>query len=743
MQSLPPPALPERRGAEILATVLHPHAVGHPLRLLVAVALLGLLLVGTLVAGGELLRDRGDDPFVVIPPVSLESSSPAETPRTAVVPSPTPAPSPTAPPQTPVLHMRWTVDTGWWTDATVVMADGLTFWNDPADGLRQRHLAPSGVAWVRSQLDANGLLDADAVHRPTQKPGTEPPGGGVTVYNFVSDREGTPVTVIAEVPGGSVDERYWTATDTLLRLVDLGAQIVDADAWIPGELWMDAAAPFEPTRYLFVAQMTQGEGPPTRDDVDTIDWPLPVPPDEYGERVVSPGSDGQVRCAVIDPGLATDIARAQAPAGDDMALTLGGSERIYGWTRGGGWMGISLYPLLPDETDCSARYDLPEPPALGDSWTAATVPLLDDRPVGRLEAVTAGGPGFVAVGRGCTGAETPACEGVVWTSVDGRAWDRVPASDATDTGAFLAMSGPEIGMFDVAAGPPGIVAIGYAARPDMAATTWFSPDGTSWERLPLGGADNLRLSAVAWSGRQFVVVGEDRPAFLGAAAIATAKARAAVWTSTDGRRWTRAPDTDAFDTGGFMDTMEDPASGGMADVVAGPGGLVAVGSYCTGTPMRCEPAAWSSPDGTTWMRVGGLPELAGSLSAVGASDAGFVAAGVEHCGTDLATCPTIILTSPDGTTWSRQPFDQAGGLTGIDRIGARLFATAPYGPETVWVSADSTTWTAGVFDGGPAGSGSTGVTDPCFAASGDTAVWLGMRIDTDEPAAWVSTLAGR
>ena len=185
--------------------------------------------------------------------------------------------------------------------------------------------------------------------------------------------------------------------------------------------------------------------------------------------------------------------------------------------------------------------------------------------------------------------------------MDGQAWVRAPVSDATDIGASFSTSGPEIGMFDVAAGTPGIVAIGYAARPDLQATTWFSPDGTSWERIPLAldtiGADAgntlpYRVHAVAWDGRSFVVVGEDRSDWQGfGSSIATAKARAAVWTSTDGRTWTRVPHAAVFDVGGFIDTTEDPESGGMRDVVAGPDGLVAVGSVCTSKPVGCEPAA--------------------------------------------------------------------------------------------------------------------------------------------------------
>ena len=58
--------LPERRGSEIFAAALHPAAVLHPFRLLVLAALLGLLLLGSLAVGAQLLR-RDDDLAVVLP----------------------------------------------------------------------------------------------------------------------------------------------------------------------------------------------------------------------------------------------------------------------------------------------------------------------------------------------------------------------------------------------------------------------------------------------------------------------------------------------------------------------------------------------------------------------------------------------------------------------------------------------------------------------------------------------------
>ena len=86
---LPAVVLPERRGSEILAAALHPAAVLHPLRLLVLAALLGLLLLGSLAVGAQLLR-RNDDLAVVLP-------VPTVTPGPDASASPAPSASPAAP----------------------------------------------------------------------------------------------------------------------------------------------------------------------------------------------------------------------------------------------------------------------------------------------------------------------------------------------------------------------------------------------------------------------------------------------------------------------------------------------------------------------------------------------------------------------------------------------------------------------------------------------------------------------
>ena len=375
---------------------------------------------------------------------------------------------------------------------------------------------------------------------------------------------------------------------------------------------------------------------------------------------------------------------------------------------------------------------------VGQEWTQAA-PF----GVGRIEAVTAGGPGFVAVGRGCDTAPER-CEGIVWTSTDGQAWTRMPASDPTDTGFVIPMSGPEVGMFDVAAGGPGIVAIGYAARPAMAATIWFSSDdGRSWERAKLGDVGSTRVNAVTWDGKKFVLVGEDRSNWNGDYSnLATATARAAVWTSTDGYNFSRVPHAKVLDVGGFIDTMEDPATGGMRDVMASPNGLVAVGSECSNKPVGCKPAAWTSADGTTWERAAGMPAVSGVLKAIAGSGTRFTAVGAGTCDSSPVAipqpCPALVLTSQDGMTWTRRPFEQSGDLRAITVIGGRYFATAPDGPETLWTSDDGSAWVRADVKGGPATAGLGNYAEWHFAATPDTAVWIGADPETNNTVAWVS-----
>ncbi len=174
--------------------------------------------------------------------------------------------------------------------------------------------------------------------------------------------------------------------------------------------------------------------------------------------------------------------------------------------------------------------------------------------------VVAGGPGFVAVGRDYSGGDGDAA---VWTSPDGVLWSRVP-HDASVFGGR-----PDFQeMWGVVAGGPGLVAVGGydASGGDWDAAVWTSPDGVLWSRVPphdasvFGGPDDQEMFGVAAGGPGLVAVGRD---------WSGGDWDAAVWTSPDGVLWSRAPHDESVFGG--------PDGQGMVGVVAGGPGFVAVG----------------------------------------------------------------------------------------------------------------------------------------------------------------------
>ena len=790
---LPRVTLPERRGAEILAAALHPPVVGHPYRLLVLAALLGLLLVGSLAVGAQLLRRDNEDLSVIVP-VPSASAGPDASPAPSVrsVPSGSLAVTHADADGTEWIEvravdgptaMRYTEgrDPAWLTDAKLVYtclypgSDTLTVCTMDFEGARleiltqadRPFLAPdrATVAVHRGTIDVGTtwLLAPDGAKLRELSPGAftrwspdgawllgQPESAVAEVAIIGADGQGFRVLAPGYDPAWSPtgDRVAYVLVDggrASLRVIDpltdeiqvlyeatAGSELT-APAWLPsgalvfvldGDLWRLDAAATEPVP-LTTGLAIRADGSANALDISAD-----------GRWIAFSSGDG-----------------ANARVG--IASVDGGAQMLdfgVGAVTQPRWMPEPVSVPAPTQPPASAGPGEPGVVGpLGTSWVAAAVPVVVNRPVGRIEAVTAGGPGFVAVGRGCIG-EAPTCEAIVWTSVDGRTWVRAPASDATDIGAYFGMSGPEIGMFDVAAGAPGVVAIGYAARPDLEATIWFSPDGVTWERIPLvldalgtdagGFITPSRVNAVTWDGRSFVVVGEDRSKLTDVKSLATAKARAAVWTSPDGRTWTRAPHTAALDVGGFIDTTEDPSTGGMRDVMASPNGLVAVGSVCTNKPAGCEPAAWTSADAVTWERAGGMPAISGVLKAIAGSGTRFTAVGAETCDSSPVAvpqpCPALVLTSQDGQTWTQQAFEQPGDLRTLTDVGGRYFATAPDGPEGVWTSGTATTWEPLVQDGGPSTSGFDATAEWHFAATPDVAVWVGIPTETSDPAAWVS-----
>ena len=225
----------------------------------------------------------------------------------------------------------------------------------------------------------------------------------------------------------------------------------------------------------------------------------------------------------------------------------------------------------------------------------------------RMTSVTAGGPGFVAVGwdghpHGGEG------NAVVWTSVDGVTWSRVPHGDAA-----FGQQGDFTGMKEVVAGGPGLVAVGvsWSLHDDIPgpAAVWTSVDGRDWSRVPHHEALSAGgMAGVALGGPGLVAVGGD------------GWGHAMVWTSEDGLTWTLVPHDDAVFA---SDT-------GMAAVAATKAGLVAVGS----DEVDRSAAAWTSVDGVEWTRVPDDPTTFGGhpharITSVIAGGPGWIAVGTD------------------------------------------------------------------------------------------------------------------
>jgi hypothetical protein len=345
--------------------------------------------------------------------------------------------------------------------------------------------------------------------------------------------------------------------------------------------------------------------------------------------------------------------------------------------------------------------DLPDTP--GD-WSAVRLP--PDQIVcceNGIHAVTAGGPGLVAVGssngRHHHGGYLLDGPATVWTSSEGSAWTRIVGGTLGDGN-----------IVDVTTGGPGLVAVGsYERSPDFrhnnasgftdsqTAVVWTSTDGTSWTRGPddadvFGGAT---MNAVASGTPGLAAVG--RSEFHNDAA----------WFSADGVQWVRSR----------IDGV-----GNMIDVTAFGDGFVAVGDTNITTVAPTGGAAiWMSRDGLNWTQNPDDSAVSGVIALTGITDGpnGLVAIGVRRISAD-GEQRGAVLTSQDGLHWTSVDQEQfapsppdtfrswyvepasvtstAGGYVAVGEMGGCLLSdvfgkACVISEARVWTSQDGQSWT--------------------------------------------------
>ena len=152
---------------------------------------------------------------------------------------------------------------------------------------------------------------------------------------------------------------------------------------------------------------------------------------------------------------------------------------------------------------------------------------------------------------------------------------------------------------------------------------------------------------------------------------------AAVWTSRDGRNWSRVPQTrKVFGVGSAYEGGVEASS-----VTAGGPGLVAVGG------PESAVFVWISVDGITWSR---LPPAA---DFIGAGDQSMRSVIVGFMDETIA----VVWTSRDGITWSRVPHSEAvfggGGEPEMVDVVAK-------GSNLIAVGSDCTEMEVYVYDNG-------------------------------------------
>ncbi len=298
------------------------------------------------------------------------------------------------------------------------------------------------------------------------------------------------------------------------------------------------------------------------------------------------------------------------------------------------------------------------------------------------------------------------CFGATWIAGADWSWSAVADHHGLQVGLGNSTSGPEKGLYDVALGANGLVAIGYPFDNDNAGLPgiWRSADGQVWERatVTFGPAElGVRVNAVTASERGYVIVGwvVSGPGVEGGAITA----RAAAWFSGDGATWTRADDVPDMDVGPCVDTLEEPGCGGMLGVSPNGEGFVAVGHVRTSPEGASpgQPAAWTSPDGLTWTRSNlGRSDLDGWLTAVTEGPTGLVAVGT----TCAAACSGpdsggLVAASEDGSIWTAGPPDGVPPLESVASTGSEVFAVGMLNQDVgqvaglqVWRTSDGLSW---------------------------------------------------
>jgi hypothetical protein len=216
----------------------------------------------------------------------------------------------------------------------------------------------------------------------------------------------------------------------------------------------------------------------------------------------------------------------------------------------------------------------------------------------------------------------------------------------------------------------GFIAWGFDGSPPDRAAIWTSSDGLVWERAPdIPSFAMVDITGVARLGERLVAVGG------GSLQDGAGSFRA--WTSSDGRDWRPVSVT--------------------GPVVVGRNGLAATDSVLVATTD--DRTVLRSTDGLDWRMVTRPESSIGEMADVVGSGDGFVAVGMSPQPGQAGSppVPSRAWFSSDGLTWDRAvSAPQSLGLLDLLVRHGNEYVALGWGTdrEVAWRSADGRTWTS-------------------------------------------------
>ena len=346
---------------------------------------------------------------------------------------------------------------------------------------------------------------------------------------------------------------------------------------------------------------------------------------------------------------------------------------------------VSERPATPAATPASippAPRASTVPPAVPyTDWTELAFPEPTPHVYGgsSVEAAIAFEGGYLAVGQvngGCCDASfSTDTHGVIWRSSDGRAWSIEPRSKVFDLAHLsdIATDGRTI----VISGTRMLDSTYYPGEVDPKGAVWTSDDGRTWTRF----TGMPRFTAVVYGAGTFLGVTDEALPDL-------------VWSSVDGRRWSPVSAGKALRPGAINDLVVTPLG------ISAVGSTDAIGGGAAGV-------SWRSLDGRTWIRSSDQPSLVGgTMTRVAAAGTSLVASG---SGPDAAvvwwSTDGLIWAKVDGSVFGSAPILSVDGLTAGPR---GLLAAGTISAESpsfgLWASQDGRAWAkleTPFQDGGP------------------------------------------